>query len=582
MKLWVKEKEKMAYKDNHSLHLYDVGIFILIWMTATVMVTSTLFIISIPITVANIILAGVVAGILFKIIKIDYKWKQIFSTILISTVIIFGIIIFSGLSYDRTWDGSAYHRTAIGLLAEGWNPLKQTSVDFVNKMGLSEHFTQGPLLWSEVYPKASWYISAAIYVVTGNIECGKAYTLIFAFVTICIFYQFFCDRGYKKIKSAVLSLIAGINPMVLAQCQSFYIDGMTGCILMLLILESYSLVENAISQKNHNKEQLCLITSLIVFGCNLKFSTFGFCAITCIVCYLYLCFIYWNDKKKVFLYTLYYAMCALFSVIYVGATPYLTNIIRYGDPFYGFTGMMNGADLELQFGIVGLGKSGRALVSLMGKMSHGCYTTLQDVLKIPFTFYKDELDYYSYVDLRVSGSGIFFSGILITCLVVIIYYMIKIDKSKIIKSFIVANIGLIFFELLAFEGTYQIRYVSHIYIICVYALALCFNPKMKSKNKSSYFTIGVVLCTITFLNAMPWIQLIYERTKSGFTYRKELCILQEQSEMTPIHLAYYHKDFSGLQFDLKDSKIENYVLIDREQEAERNWTLILDGWLMYY
>ena len=27
MKLWVKEKEKMAYKDNHSLHLYDVGIF---------------------------------------------------------------------------------------------------------------------------------------------------------------------------------------------------------------------------------------------------------------------------------------------------------------------------------------------------------------------------------------------------------------------------------------------------------------------------------------------------------------------------------------------------------------------------
>ena len=84
MILWVKEKEKMAYKDNHSLHLYDVRIFILLWMTATVMVTSTLFIISIPITVANIILAGVVAGILFKIIKIDYKWKQIFSTILIS------------------------------------------------------------------------------------------------------------------------------------------------------------------------------------------------------------------------------------------------------------------------------------------------------------------------------------------------------------------------------------------------------------------------------------------------------------------------------------------------------------------
>lgn len=563
---------------KHSVW-YNVSMFLLLWMTGIVVITSVFFLFNVSITLVNFIFPLLITLVLFFYEKKDYSKKECVTTVVCAILLLFLIILFTGISYDRTWDGSAYHRTAIGLLEDGWNPLKQSAEEFVKSQELIDYFTKGPLKWSEAYPKASWYISAVFYNATGNIECGKAYTLIFAVIVFGIFYDFFQKNKYTRWTSTVLGLLTAFNPMVLDQIQSFYIDGMTSCVLMLLILESYEMVNNNLLHIEDNTQQLKMIVMLLILGCNLKFSTFAFCGFICVTCYFFLVFIK-KDLGYAIRLLFFYGCGTVFSVGFIGAAPYVTNSLRYGDPLYGFSSMFNGAELEQQFGVVGLGKAGRAIVSLFGKMSHGNYNSLQSILKIPFTYFPDELQYYSYVDLKVSGSGIFFSGIFLLSLIIIIIHLGR-KKKNLLDVYLIVNFGLIILELVIFEGTYQIRYVSHIYIICIYAIAICLhsdtNIIMSTKQ-----VFAIVLVTIFILNNIPWLQLIGSRTMDGIRYKNELAVLKEEQSEHQLEIAYFCKDFSGLYFNLKDVGIDDYILCAWPLEGSENWSIALDSWICYH
>lgn len=557
-----------------------IGEFMLFWMTGIVAITPVLFAFGISISYINV-LCPLTAIVLLVFLNHKYSTSEKAVILCAGIFITIAVILSCGAVFDQTWDGGAYHKTAVGLLKNGWNPLYQTAVEFNEKSGLLPFAGSNPVKYAEAYPKASWYIAASIYYMTGNIESGKAYTLIFAVITCFIIYRYCRIKQYTVAKCIILSLMAGLNPMVLAQMHSYYVDGLTGCILIMLMAESLLIADN--DMKCDKKRHYFVLSALIILGCGLKFSTLGFTALTCMVTFLFQAYKYRENVQHVAKIFGYYACMAGFSVVVVGAAPYLTNLHRYNDIFYGFSNMMDRESLEADFGIAGLGKTGRMLASLFGKMSHGSYQSLRELLKIPFTYDKSELDYYSFVDLRVSGSGIFFSGILLFSLAVIAAMAIRRKLKSDSDRLMLLYLACIAFELIAFEGTYQIRYVSHIYIVVVYAFELLWRKEewCHRRQKRCVYGLSTIMIVFLCLNGLPWIKLGYDRVDHGMDYKYELEKLASIHAKKKVTVAFWSYDFSGMHFNLADYGITDYEFVDMAELADIPYTSIYGNWVMY-
>lgn len=219
----------------------DIGIFLLWWMTGIVVITPILFAIGISISYLNVVCPFlIVAFIFFGKNKYGF-WKNIF-IVGCSVVIVIVIMMSCGSVFDQTWDGAAYHKTAVGLLKEGWNPLYNTAFEFNEKSGILPYAGYNPVKYAEAYPKASWYIAASIYYITGNIECGKAYTLFFfsyyIFYHIGVFFEEneFTNKG-KGICSACRIEPHGIGSDALLLCgwiNRMYIDNVNDRIINIV------------------------------------------------------------------------------------------------------------------------------------------------------------------------------------------------------------------------------------------------------------------------------------------------------------------------------------------------------------
>uniref|UniRef100_N2AL62 Glycosyltransferase RgtA/B/C/D-like domain-containing protein n=1 Tax=Eubacterium plexicaudatum ASF492 TaxID=1235802 RepID=N2AL62_9FIRM len=558
-----------------------IGECMLFWMTGIVVLTPILFALGISISYINVLFPLIMTALLlFLSNQYSISEKVIMLCISIGTIII--IVLSCGAVFDQTWDGGAYHKTAVGLLKEGWNPLYNTAIEFNERSGILPFVGANPIKYAEGYPKASWYLAASIYYITGNIESGKAYTLIFAVITCLIIYGYFRAKEYSVGKCILLSLMAGFHPMVLAQMHSYYVDGMTGCILIMLMVESLMVADQ--SRNCDKKRHYFIVGELVIFGCGLKFSTLGFTALICIITFLFQAYYSGSNMKFVAKLLAYYAGTAGFSIVVVGAAPYVTNIHRYRDIFYGFSNMMDPSVLEASFGIAGLGKTGRMFASLFGKMSHGSYQSLGELLKLPFTYDKSELDYYSFVDLRVSGSGMFFSGILLLSLAILAVMAVKGELKSASDKLMLCYLVCIAFELIAFEETYQIRYISHIYIVVIYAFELLWRKQELCNRcrKSGICVLSTVITVFMCLNGLPWVKPAYDRIDSSITYRYELEKLAAMNSGQKVTIAFWSYDFSGMHFNLADFGIRDYEFVDMSELTEINYTSIYGNWVMYY
>lgn len=311
--------------------LKETARYILYYMTLVVVVTSVLFIVGIKISCMNVIIPMFMISVYYILRKdITYKDKIIIVTIA-SIIVTLSVMMSMGI-YDFTVDGNAYHKQAVGLLKDGWNPVYQVGSQYNELVHSSQLANDGPLFWSEVYPKATWYYAAAIYAITEKIEAGKSYMILFIFVVFGYSYDFFYKVFQKRDKSIVLSLIMVANPIVLAQLGSYYLDGLVALVLSLLAI----IMIDEVNAKEYIKDKWTLIC-LLVWGCNLKFSVILFVVTYCLV---YIGYRSLNSKRLDWRNMILLGTTGLFSIFVVGNSPYYTNLKRYGNMLYGLEGVI--------------------------------------------------------------------------------------------------------------------------------------------------------------------------------------------------------------------------------------------------
>ncbi len=321
-------------------------------------------------------------------------WWVNLNAVLLAAAIITAGFWFSKAYVDQSWDGTAYHQEAILQMVDGWS-------DFPDKLPASVPYRNQ----IDTYPKAAWVISASIYSATSSLEGAKLlHVVLFACAFLFLFGALLQTSHVSSGGALLIAATAALNPVVIYQSLSFYVDGQLSSLLTALV----GLVLLMLAGVRRN--QLLLLAALIVLMINTKQTGVVYAGILTMAL---LALVYFNQREW-FRRTMFAAVIGgLLGLGVFGYTPYVTNTINHGNPVYPILGR---ADVDFESGHRPPDFNEMNGVNRLVRSTFSEPTVPKDapsVLRIPFTMTRDNyISRFWGADIRLGGWGVLFSGAL--------------------------------------------------------------------------------------------------------------------------------------------------------------------------
>ncbi len=242
-------------------------------------------------------------------------WWVNLNAVLLAAAIITAGFWFSKAYVDQSWDGTAYHQEAILQMVDGWS-------DFPDKLPASVPYRNQ----IDTYPKAAWVISASIYSATSSLEGAKLlHVVLFACAFLFLFGALLQTSHVSSGGALLIAATAALNPVVIYQSLSFYVDGQLSSLLTALV----GLVLLMLAGVRRN--QLLLLAALIVLMINTKQTGVVYAGILTMAL---LALVYFNQREW-FRRTMFAAVIGgLLGLGVFGYTTYVNNTINQGNPVY--------------------------------------------------------------------------------------------------------------------------------------------------------------------------------------------------------------------------------------------------------
>ena len=551
------EKDKIQeYEKNKKRSLYDTimtiifnsAIQLLVMFAIILIITSTCWLIKIPLSVIIFPLSFIISIIILNIIRKEEKIVKILAIVCSLLVIVISILIANNF-YDLSYDGNAYHKEAIIAIDKGWNPIYEDYVEFCDKNNL----TSIQRLWVTSYPKATWMIADSIYKITSNIESGKSINLMMIYITFSMFSYLIYKLFSKKVFNLILSFLIAFNPIVISQIFSYYLDSFMGLIFFLVVMFMALYVMD-----DKNKTYKLILASSIIIIINCKFTGLAYAGLFCLGYYIY--YLYKKIKEHKFKdiksSIVYFTITVLIALLLVGSNTYVKNLIDYKNPFYPLMGE-NKVDIMTSMQPPSFNEKSpikKNFYSIFSKaLNTGKYG--EPVLKPIFTFSVDEL-YQFDIDTRISGYGVLFSGIFVISMIIIsIYFLFNLKKEKIIFIFIplAINVLLLFF----LSDGWWARYSPWLYLFIIIALGIL----MLSKKKIFSILFIIYALLIFCNNSLNFYKIYKQDIKTSNLAKEELKKVQNKE----IEVYFTDTKLSGIRGNLNDNNIKYEVL---ENEIE--------------
>lgn len=299
-----------------------LGSSILAFFFFSEFITALLFFFSIPVSLYHFP-AAILLTLLFSTILSQYIHPSHWAAFAILNSLLFAVVFLASLRtansyFDISYDGNAYHQSAIIELASGWDPHYR----YVTKKEV------GTLdRWLNHYSKGLWYTESNIVKFLDAVEPAKATQFLLLAASICLsLYTLLHFPHLPKFLALPISLLISLNPVSLYQSLSFYVDGQLYSLLVCL-LSLLALI--FLRPKNYLYFLLAMCVSVLV---NVKLTAIayaGFFLAGGIVVFIL------HEKLAHLEKLAISSAAALFVGIFViGFSPYVTNTIVKGNPLY--------------------------------------------------------------------------------------------------------------------------------------------------------------------------------------------------------------------------------------------------------
>lgn len=342
-------------------------------------------------------LFGFLCSIYFGYISSDVKRTLIATTATIGLIAL--SFIASNLLFDFSPDTTGYHQDAILELSKHF--------DFF-RSSLSGYSS----LYTNNYPKLSWFYSTSIYELTGNMHYGKSINFLLLFALWISTYS--ALSNINAINRIITTTAIAANPIVVTQLFTHYVDGALGAFLTISIIGLFGFFWTKRSV------EYLILTAAGIIGCaSLKHTGFVFSGLIALAT-LYLALKLKPSSLAIVTKPAVY-IPVLGITLLLTANPYLKNLIEGKHIFYptmgeGKVGNLISGQTTKQF--YEADQVSKLIMSVFGKTENQVPDISEPLpaLKIPFTVTQSEIDYAKGVDVRWGGWGPLFGGVLLVTL----------------------------------------------------------------------------------------------------------------------------------------------------------------------
>ncbi len=470
----------------------------------------------------------------------------------------FNIIVFAlcyslaGKYFDLSWDGQWYHQESVIRIIEGWNPLLTD---------ITQEQSPKAYLWISHYPQGAWIIEASVYAFGNSIQSAKLLGFLLI-ITVFIYSLYTLSKiaKFSILQTLLLSLLIAFNPIAFTQLFSYYIDGVLGLLLALLIL---SMITYCIDRSRTSLIQICFV---IVLLCSVKFTGFVYAAVFTFFFVLYLFYDTRFNFKKILPLITILAVCFLFALSVPGYGSYLRNTIDYKHPIYPLMGPGNVghvvADLSKPANFMDMNRFEKLFVSTLSKpvWSHA---PLNSTYKRPF---RDiNMMEFRRVDTELGGFGPLWLEVVIIAFIPLLIIFFWSKKHR--KLFIFLAIAVLS-SILINEESYNARYVPQIWYLPVLVLTFFFIQGRKKIN-----WIGLLFGALMMYNTVwiLFIQINWNEEQSKLI-SEELIYLRNKEEPIKVHI-----DNISTEIKLKEYGIEYEIIPDTDYPNKRKFVRVFEN-----
>lgn len=554
--------------------------FLLSFIFFNVFVSSFFFIFKVSIHKCFFLISFVLSIIATSIFLKKTNLKKRLVAIILSILIIIFSILLNGKIYDYTWDGNSYQKATTGMLAIGWNPLYEELEDFDDNSKEQINIGDESPIYINNYAKASNIFAANVYKFTGNIETGKSINTITIALLFLLTFSFLVYKKKSLLFTFLFSICVVSYPIVCTQFLTNYIDILVYAFLYLTIFSFFLFEEDDFVFSKRNS--LFMFFMILTIAINIKFSLFGYVGIYCLVYYIW--YVYRVIKGKMdttffknFTYTA--IVSVVVGVFVVGLSVYPKNLIDHGNPFYPLYGNDN-VDIMTQNSPKEFKDKTpvqKFLISFFSKSSDLVETSNELIkLKIPFTMSKDELWSVGLPDVRLSGNGVWFSGIFIISSIIIVISFKDLYNKNSIES-ILFSLPMIVTTIMIFflQEAWWARYFPQLYLFVLFALILLNENSDNKRIKVLQYVFIVALLINNFVSFQDAIKRSY---KNNVICNVEFQKYESLEKPEDTNLVIYTKAFNGAKFNIIDkTKEENIVFINQYPNDKTDINTFFDG-----
>lgn len=362
--------------------------------------------------------------------------------------------------------------------------------------------------------------------IEGSIGVGYKYnTFVFSSIVYIYLFLCYCLPTMNKYLRIWVALVVALNPVVINQMCTYYIDWTLYTLLVIFLINMYLFFVKGIQRALH------IDLLLLFFIPAIKFNIFFWVVLWGGICFFAL--LRKSRYKHSFRLT---AVCTVVVLLGIGVgayNPYLTNWKEHGSPVYPLSG--NGKvdimDCQVLPAIRGKSNAEAALISVASNPSDDMLS--EDI----HVFGISKIDILSSVasDVRIGGFGIFFFEAILLSIVLFVCT----GHIRRMRWYLSVLVGLLV-SLVILPSGWWARYVAFFYLFPFVMLFYAERFGLKTR-----FSRGLHILILSLLSADIFICLSGLAVKN-IVYKETIDYVLEKMESSPGEAKLYTRNYSFL------------------------------------